>query len=190
MVIDHIASHHSFGPWRKRFHGLLSEGRLDGTKIFLLKPQTHMNASGRSVDAAVAYYKLGVDEVVVFHDEIDLAPARVRSKVGGGNAGHNGLKSIDQHIGAGYLRVRIGIGHPGHRDLVVRYVLSNFAVAEQDWVRQILAGIAKAVPNLAAGQPGAFLNQLAQERQTTQKVIPNPSPHTKRTILSRILGRP
>lgn len=190
MAVDHIASHHSFGPWRKRFHGLLSEGRLNGTKIFLLKPQTQMNASGRSVDAAVAYYKLALCDVVVFHDEIDLAPARVRSKVGGGNAGHNGLKSIDQHIGEDYVRVRIGIGHPGHRDLVVRYVLSNFAVAERDWVRQVLSGIAKAAPDLAAGQPGAFLNQLAQERQTTRQVISSPSPREKRTILSRILGRP
>ena len=151
MAVDAIAAAHGFPAWRKRFDGLAAEGKLGGEKVLLLKPQTYMNESGRAVGEAVRFYKLDPDDVVVFHDELDLAPGKVRVKTGGGVAGHNGLKSLTAHIGNDYVRVRIGIGHPGHSDLVKRHVLHDFAKADRAWLEPLLGAIAEEAPDLAEG---------------------------------------
>ncbi|MCB2051892.1 MAG: aminoacyl-tRNA hydrolase, partial [Novosphingobium sp.] len=132
MALDVIAEMHAFGPVQKKFAGWVQEGRIGGEKIVLLKPATFMNESGRSVGEAMRFFKLDLDALTVFHDELDLAPFKVRVKLGGGHAGHNGLRSIAQHCGTDYRRVRLGIGHPGHKDRVTPYVLGNYAKAEQD----------------------------------------------------------
>ncbi|HVG49274.1 MAG TPA: aminoacyl-tRNA hydrolase, partial [Rubellimicrobium sp.] len=129
MAVDRIASAHGFGPWRARFQGLTSEGVLGGEKVLLLKPQTFMNDSGRSVGEALRFLKIPLTDLVILHDEIDLAPAKLKVKTGGGHAGHNGLRSLHQHVGDGYHRVRLGVGHPGHKDAVPGYVLHDFAKA-------------------------------------------------------------
>ena len=141
MAVDRIAADHGFSPWRARFQGEIAEGRLGDERVTLLKPATFMNLSGQSVGEAMRYLKLTPAEVIVLHDELDLAPGRVRVKTGGGHAGHNGLRSIHQHIGEAYRRLRIGIGHPGHKDRVAGYVLSDFAKAEQDGLDDLLRGI-------------------------------------------------
>lgn len=161
MAIDAIARAHGFPPFRERFQGLLSEGRLGGERTALLKPQTYMNESGRSVGAALRFYKLPLSELVVLHDELDLAPGRLRVKHGGGAAGHNGLRSIDAHLGKDYRRVRIGIGHPGHPDRVTSYVLSDFAKTDAAWLEPLLDAIAEAAPLLAAGDDANFMNRVA-----------------------------
>lgn len=161
MALDGIASDHGFAPWRAKFQGALTEGVLGGEKILLLKPETFMNLSGQSVGEAMRFYKLDSTDVTVFHDEIDLAPAKVRVKSGGGHAGHNGLRSIHQHIGPQYDRVRLGVGHPGHKDRVPGYVLSDFAKAEQAWLDDVLRGLSDGAPHLAQGDSGKFLNAVA-----------------------------
>ena len=143
MAIDNIADKHNFPTFRSKFQAALSENNVNGTKVILLKPQTYMNESGQSVQAAVKFYKLNPDQIYVFHDELDLEPSKVRFKTGGGNAGHNGLKSIQNHLGTpDFHRIRIGIGHPGHKDRVSGYVLSDFAKAEQDWVTAMVDNLA------------------------------------------------
>ena len=161
MALDRIAEDHGFGPWRARFQGLCTEGRLGGDKVLLLKPGTFMNRSGQSVSEAVRFYKLDPADVTVIHDELDLAPGKARVKAGGGHAGHNGLRSIHAHIGADYGRVRLGIGHPGHKDRVAGYVLHDFAKADADWLDDVLRGIADGAPDLAAGDTGRFMNAVA-----------------------------
>lgn len=161
MAVDRIAADHGFGQWKARFQGLASEGRLDATRATLLKPQTFMNLSGQSVGEAMRYLKLTPEEVIVLHDELDLAPGKCRAKRGGGHAGHNGLRSLHQHIGADYQRVRLGIGHPGHKDRVAGYVLSDFAKADQDWLDDLLRGISDGAAALAAGDQARFLNAVA-----------------------------
>jgi PTH1 family peptidyl-tRNA hydrolase len=161
MALDRIAADHGFGPWRKAFHGLASEGRLGLEKVVLLKPETFMNLSGQSVQSALAFYKLALNEVTVFHDELDLAPGKCRVKSGGGHAGHNGLRSIHGHLGEAYNRVRLGIGHPGHKDAVAAYVLHDFAKADQDWLDDLLRGISDGAEALAAGDSGRFMNTVA-----------------------------
>lgn len=161
MALDRIAEEHGFGPWRSKFQGSLSEGNLGGAKVMLLKPETFMNLSGQSVGEAMRFYKLTSDDVTVFHDELDLAPGKLRVKSGGGHAGHNGLRSMHQHIGDAYHRVRLGIGHPGHKDRVAGYVLSDFAKADQDWLDDLLRGIADGAPDLARGDTGRFMNAVA-----------------------------
>ena len=161
MALDRIAGDHGFGPWRGKFQGSLCEGSLGGEKILLLKPETFMNLSGQSVGEAVRFYKLGPTDVTVFHDELDLAPGKVRVKSGGGHAGHNGLRSMHQHIGDTYHRVRLGIGHPGHKDRVASYVLSDFAKAEQDWLDDLMRGLSDGAPALAQGDSARFLNAVA-----------------------------
>ena len=161
MALDRIAGDHGFGPWRGKFQGSLCEGSLGGKKILLLKPETFMNLSGQSVGEAVRFYKLGPTDVTVFHDELDLAPGKVRVKSGGGHAGHNGLRSMHQHIGDTYHRVRLGIGHPGHKDRVASYVLSDFAKAEQDWLDDLMRGLSDGAPALAQGDSARFLNAVA-----------------------------
>ncbi len=161
MAVDRIAGDHGFGPWRARFQGLASEGRLGDERVMLLKPGTFMNLSGQSVGEAMRYLKLTPDDVVVFHDELDLAPGKCRTKTGGGHAGHNGLRSIHQHIGADYRRVRLGIGHPGHKDRVSGYVLADFAKADADWLDDVLRGISDGAAALAAGEDGRFMTAVA-----------------------------
>ncbi len=146
MAADAIAASHDFPTWRKRFSGLAAEGKLGGESVLLLKPQTYMNESGRSVGEAVRFYKLDLADVIVFHDELDLAPGKVRVKTGGGTAGHNGLRSLTAHIGNDYVRVRIGIGHPGNKALVHNHVLQNFAKADHAWLETLLGAIAEAAP--------------------------------------------
>jgi PTH1 family peptidyl-tRNA hydrolase len=161
MAVDAIAAVHGFTAPAKKFQGWLQEGRVGGTKVLLLKPATFMNESGRSVGEAMRFYKLGVDALTVFHDELDLAPMKVKVKQGGGTAGHNGLRSIDQHLGADFRRVRIGIGHPGHKDRVTGHVLGNYAKSEMDPLSDLLGAIAGEAAWLAAGDDVRFMNDVA-----------------------------
>jgi PTH1 family peptidyl-tRNA hydrolase len=161
MAIDTIAESHGFSPWRARFRGLVAEGRIGGARILLLKPQTWMNESGRSIGEAARFFKLEPDGVTVFHDELDLAPFKVKVKVGGGTAGHNGLRSTEAHIGNEFRRVRIGIGHPGHKDRVTPHVLGNYAKAEIEPLSDMLGAIAAEAAWLAAGDDVRFMNDIA-----------------------------
>ncbi|WP_209599614.1 aminoacyl-tRNA hydrolase [Ruegeria sp. HKCCSA071] len=161
MALDRIAADHGFGPWKSKFQAEISEGRLGTEKVLLLKPQTYMNRSGQSVGEAMRFYKLESTDVVVFHDELDLAPGKLRVKAGGGHAGHNGLRSIHEHIGAAYDRVRLGIGHPGRKEMVSGYVLSDFAKSETSWLDDVLRGVSDGAPNLAQDEGGKFMNAVA-----------------------------
>ncbi|OYW49514.1 MAG: aminoacyl-tRNA hydrolase [Novosphingobium sp. 28-62-57] len=161
MALDTLAEVHNFGPVQKKFQGWLQEGRIGTQKVLLLKPATFMNESGRAVGEAMRFYKLGLDALTVFHDELDLAPFKVKVKQGGGTAGHNGLRSIDQHLGADFRRIRLGIGHPGHKDRVTGHVLGNFAKAEQDDLVEMLGAIAAEAPWLASGDDVRFMNDVA-----------------------------
>ncbi|MEL6583564.1 MAG: aminoacyl-tRNA hydrolase [Pseudomonadota bacterium] len=161
MALDRIAEAHGFAPWRVKFQAELSEGRLGREKVLLIKPQTFMNLSGQSVGEAARFYKLTAEDVTVFHDELDLSPGKLRVKQGGGHAGHNGLRSLHQHIGESYRRVRMGIGHPGHKDKVSPYVLGDFAKADAEWLEAVLAGVADGAPSLAEGDDGRFMNAVA-----------------------------
>jgi PTH1 family peptidyl-tRNA hydrolase len=160
MAVDAIAKRHGLGPWRRRFQGVAAEGPLAGERVLLLLPGTYMNESGRAVAEAANFYKLGLPDIAVVHDEIDLAPGKVRVKTGGGNAGHNGLRSISSHIGNDYRRVRIGVGHPGDKDLVHGYVLSDFAKSERPWVEALCGVIADNAALLAKGEDASFQNKV------------------------------
>jgi PTH1 family peptidyl-tRNA hydrolase len=161
MALDEIHRRHGvFGPWRKRFQGEVAEGELDGIRVILLKPTTYMNESGRSLGELLRFYKADPTDCVVFHDELDLAPGKLRIKLGGGAAGHNGLKSVIAHVGPHFTRVRMGIGHPGHRDLVHGYVLGDFAKADKAWLDPLLAAIAEHFPLLVADKSTLFLNRV------------------------------
>jgi len=168
MAVDAIAAVHDFPAWRNRFSGLLTEGRLGREKVLLLKPQTYMNESGRAAGEALRFYKLDVSDVVVFQDELDLAPGKVRVKTGGGVAGHNGLKSLSAHLGNDYVRVRIGVGHPGDRERVVGHVLNDFAKTDLEWLEPLLAAIADAAPYLADGANDKFQTQVAHKMQPAE----------------------
>ena len=163
MAVDVIAAVHGFGAWRKRFSGLTAEGRLGGEPVLLLKPQTYMNESGRSEGEAARFYKLDESDIAVFHDELDLVPGKIRVKIGGGVAGHNGLKSLSAHLGNDYMRIRIGVGHPGIRDRVVDHVLQDFAKSDLSWLEPLLDAIADAAPHLATGAKDKFQTQVAHE---------------------------
>jgi PTH1 family peptidyl-tRNA hydrolase len=165
MALDTLAEVHGFGPVQKKFQGWLQEGRIGPEKILLLKPATFMNESGRAVGEAMRFYKLGLDALTVFHDELDLAPFKVKVKQGGGTAGHNGLRSIDQHLGADFRRVRLGIGHPGHKDRVTGYVLGNYAKSEVDDLADMLGAIAAEAEWLAKGDGTRFMNDVALRLQ-------------------------
>lgn len=165
MAADAIAEVHSFAPVKKAFQGWTREGRLGPEKILLLKPATFMNESGRSVGEAMRFYKLTEGDVTVFHDELDIAPFRVKVKLGGGTAGHNGLRSIEQHIGNAFRRVRLGIGHPGHKDRVTPYVLGNYAKAEMDPLSDMLGAVAAEAEWLAQGDDARFMNAVALRMQ-------------------------
>ena len=164
MAVEAIAEAHGFGPWRSKFQGLVSEGRLGTEKALLLKPETYMNLSGDSVRAAMAFFKLSPDDLIVLHDELDLTPGKVRVKSGGGHAGHNGLRSIDAHVGPDFTRVRLGIGHPGDKRLVSNHVLGDFAKADEAWLEPLLRGVADGAPALAAGDGAGFLNAVGLRR--------------------------
>mgnify|MGYP000973850920 CR=1 FL=1 len=161
MAADELVRRHSFGPWRAKFQGEVAEGVIGGDKVLLLKPHTYMNLSGQSVGQAARFLKIPVEDVVVLHDELDLPPGRLRVKRGGGAGGHNGLKSIDQHLGQNYRRVRLGIGHPGDKDRVAGYVLHDFAKADQAWIEPLLDAVADAFPMLAKGDDSGFMSRVA-----------------------------
>jgi PTH1 family peptidyl-tRNA hydrolase len=160
MAVQAIAQRHGIGPWRRRFQGVACDGPISGVRSLLLLPGTYMNESGRAVAETAHFYKLTLADITVFHDDIDLAPGKVRVKVGGGIAGHNGLRSISEHIGNDYRRVRIGVGHPGDKDLVERYVLSDFAKSERGWVEALIAVLADNADLLARGEDASFQNKV------------------------------
>jgi peptidyl-tRNA hydrolase, PTH1 family len=165
LALDAIARAVNAAPWRNRFQGEAAEALIGGEKCLLLKPSTYMNLSGQSAGEAARFFKLSVGDLIVFHDELDLAPAKLRVKLGGGDAGHNGLKSITQHLSGAYLRVRMGIGHPGTRELVSPYVLSDFAKTEQPWVEDLCDACAKRVALLVSGEDGRFQSDVAMLMQ-------------------------
>lgn len=203
MALDRLRADHSFSPWKSQFQGLVSEGRANGKRILLLKPQTFMNKSGQSVGEALRYYKISPDDVVVFHDELDLAPGKIRYKISGGHAGHNGLRSIHSHIGETYHRVRIGIGHPGRKELVAGYVLHDFPNTERPMLEDQLRGISDGLGALAQGDQAAFLNAVAlrvnpprnkgaiQTSSTTPpaKTSPPPTDEEPKSALARLAER-
>ena len=162
MALDVIARRHGFSPWRQRFKGFCAEGSIDGEKILALRPMTYMNLSGEAVQAAAAFYKIPLADIMVFHDELDLAPGKIRVKKGGGAAGHNGLRSLDQCLGGpDYWRVRLGIGHPGHKDRVTGHVLGDFTKIEMDWLLPCLDALADEAALLAAQKPEEFMTRVA-----------------------------
>lgn len=165
MAVETIAQRHRFTPWKKRFQGQTAEGTVAGDKILALEPATFMNLSGQSVVAALQFYKLKPENVVVIHDELDLPPGRIRVKKGGGHGGHNGLRSIDAHIGKEYWRIRLGIGHPGNKDLVSGYVLHDFAKADQTWIEPLLDAVSDNLPLMVEGQPELFMNKVTVATQ-------------------------
>jgi peptidyl-tRNA hydrolase, PTH1 family len=160
MAVEAIAKRHGYSPWRRRFQGVTTEGTIGAERVLLLLPGTYMNESGRAVAEAAHFYKLGLGEIVVFHDELDLAPAKLRVKTGGGNAGHNGLRSISAHVGNDYRRVRMGIGHPGVKELVHPYVLSDFSKDERDWVAALCDAVGDNADLLARGEDASFQNKI------------------------------
>jgi len=159
MAVDAIVRRHRLSPWRRRFQGAVSEGEIGGEKVLALLPETFMNESGRAVAEAARFYKIPIERIVVFHDELDLPPAKIRVKKGGGNAGHNGLRSITAQCGNDYWRVRLGIGHPGDKSLVHGYVLNDFGKAEQEWVEAVCTACADFTDLLTAAKPEEFQNR-------------------------------
>ncbi len=161
MAVDAIVRRHSFSPWRAKFHGEISEGTIGGEKVVALKPQTYMNDSGRSVAACATFYKIEPKDFVVFHDELDLDPGRLKVKIGGGHAGHNGLRSIQAHLGPDFRRIRLGIGHPGAKERVTGWVLGNFAKVDREWLEPLLDDIAAASPKLVERDDVGFMNLVS-----------------------------
>jgi len=174
MAVDEIAARHGFAPWRKKFQGQVTEGVLGGEKVILLKPETFMNLSGQSAGEAVRFYKIPLPDVTVFHDELDLAPGKLRLKQGGGHAGHNGLRSIHQHLSPDYRRVRMGIGHPGRKEMVAAYVLHDFAKADLDWLDDLIRGIGDGAAELALGHGDKFMTKVALQRAPEPRAKPVP----------------
>ena len=170
MALDAVAEVHNFSPWTKKFRGLIAEGRIGRDKVLLLKPQTFMNDSGDSVGQALRFYKLDMDSLTVFHDELDLAPMKVKVRMGGGLAGHNGLRSIDAHLGPEFRRVRIGIGHPGpgQKEKVTAHVLGNYAKSEMEPLADLLAAMADDAQWLADGDDARFMSEVALRMQQAE----------------------
>ncbi|MEM7614926.1 MAG: aminoacyl-tRNA hydrolase [Pseudomonadota bacterium] len=199
LAVDEIARAQTFGPWREKFQGEVSEGRIGTEKTLLLKPTTFMNLSGQAVGEAMRFYKMEPSDVIVLHDELDLAPGKLKVKTGGGHAGHNGLRSLHQHIGEAYVRVRLGIGHPGDKRLVSHYVLGDFAKADQEWLTPLIEGVARAIPELIAGDSVKFLSQVALHRQSAMPTAPpaarpkpaepEPEPEPQRSALQRLMDK-
>ncbi len=204
MALDHIAAAHGFSPWRSKFQGQICEGVLGDQKVTLLKPETYMNRSGQSVGEAMRFFKLSAQDVTVFHDELDLAPSKLRLKSSGGHAGHNGLRSLHEHIGEAYHRVRLGIGHPGHKDRVAAYVLSDFSKADQSWLELMLRGISNGAKALAEDNSAQFQNAVALQtttparetapRRKSRETAPSPAeaietPQDSRSPLQKLVDR-
>ncbi len=180
MAVQAIARRPGFAPWRRRFQGVATEGTIAGEKVLLLLPGTFMNESGRAVAEAAHFYKLGVEDIVVVHDEVDLPPAKVRVKSGGGNAGHNGLRSISAHVGNDYRRVRLGVGHPGIKDFVHGHVLGDFSKAEREWVDALCEVIADNADLLVRGEDAGFQNKVHLAMQAKGFAEPKePGPATE-----------
>ncbi len=184
MAADAIARRHSFSPWSKKFQGLIAEGRIGDERVLLIKPQTYMNESGRSVGEALRFHKLEPSSLVVLYDELDLAPAKVRLKVGGGAGGHNGIRSIDAHCGKEYRRVRIGIGHPGVKELVQRHVLGDFAKVDAEWLDPLLDAVADNFGLVLAGQDSSFMNKVSLA--VGGKAAAEPAPQSRPKAQSHI----
>ncbi len=180
MALEAIADHAGGVSWRKKFQGQLADVKLDGVKCVLLKPQTFMNESGRSIREAARFYKIEASDIVVIHDEVDLAPGKVRVKTGGGVAGHNGLKSVAAHLGPEFRRVRIGVGHPGHREKVPGYVLHDFSKSDLSWLEPLLDDIAKAAPLLAHGDDANFMNRVARGQASAKSPDTTPKKPAQR----------
>lgn len=161
MAVDAMHARYHFSPWGKKFQALVADGVIDGEKVLLVKPQTWMNRSGQAIGAALRFYKLAAEQLVVIHDELDLSPGKVRVKTGGSSGGHNGIKSIDAHCGKDYRRVRLGIGHPGHRERVHSHVMGDFAKADAFWLEPLLAGVSGYAGLLIKGDDNTFMNRLA-----------------------------
>jgi PTH1 family peptidyl-tRNA hydrolase len=178
MAADAIAARYRFPPFRAKFQGTISEAMIGDSKVLLLKPETYMNASGDSVGAAARFYKIDASEIAVIHDDIDLAEGKLRVKRGGGAGGHNGLRSIDDTLGPDYWRVRVGIGHPGMKELVEAYVLQNFTGEERQWLEPMIGAIAEAAPVLVADDTGAFMSKVAHILRPNKKNEPPSSPPT------------
>lgn len=162
LVLDEIARRYGFGPWRTRFQGEVAEGRVGDTRVIALKPQTYMNLSGQSVGEAMRFFKLEPEDVLVIHDEIDLAPGKLRAKQGGGAAGHNGIRDIIDHIGPDFRRLRLGVGHPGEKGEVHGHVLHDFSKADQLWLLPLLEAVTEEFPRLAEGDANGFMSRAAQ----------------------------
>ncbi len=189
MALDAIARAHGITQFRSKHAGLLAEGNIAGEKVLLLKPQTYMNRSGDSVQQVAQFYKLAPADIVVLYDELDLAPGKVRVKVGGGNGGHNGLRSIDPQIGLDYKRVRIGIGHPG-KEFVTHHVLGDFAKADRDWLEPLLDAIGRNADMLVKGDDNGFMNKLALAVQATEAPAEKPAPKAQSHIRQARASKP
>ncbi len=181
MAVDALVRRHSFSPWRTKFHGEVCEGTIRDEKIVALKPMTYMNDSGRAVAACAQFYKIEPKDIVVFHDELDLAPAKLRVKIGGGHAGHNGLRSIQAHLGPDFRRIRLGIGHPGSKERVTGHVLGDFAKVDRDWLEPLLDDIAAAADPLVARDDVGFMNAVAGTKPAPAAPPPRPERPTTTT---------
>ncbi|CAM5340508.1 Peptidyl-tRNA hydrolase [Mycolicibacterium aubagnense] len=180
MAADAIARRHSFSPWSKKFQAEIAEGRIGGEKILLIKPLTFMNLSGQAVGEALRFYKLDATAVTVFYDEIELPAGKIRVKIGGGSAGHNGIRSLDQHIGNNYRRVRIGVGHPGAKEMVHGHVLGDFSKADQEWLDVLLDSMADSADLIARGDDNSFMNRVTLAlRDKLQPTGPDDTPPAK-----------
>ncbi|MGF1592460.1 MAG: aminoacyl-tRNA hydrolase [Kiloniellaceae bacterium] len=179
MAVDEIVRRHSFSPWRSRFQAHCAEGVIAGEKVLAVKPQTYMNESGRAVGEALRFYKLAPEEVIVLYDEIDLAPGKLRVKQGGGTGGHNGIRSLEAHIGKDFWRVRLGVGHPGDKELVHGHVLSDFAKADRVWLEKLLDAVASEIPALVAGDAPRFMSRVAEIMSPPRKKEPPAKPQPK-----------
>ncbi len=162
MAVDAIYQTFSFSPWSKKFQAEISNGFINDEKTFLIKPQTFMNLSGQAIGEALRFYKLDLKNLIIIYDELDLPPGKVRVKIGGGNNGHNGIKSIDAHCGTNYCRIRLGIGRPNSKELVYKHVLGNFTKSDQQWLSPLLETIAKNIMLLIKGDQCLFMNEIAQ----------------------------
>jgi PTH1 family peptidyl-tRNA hydrolase len=175
MAVDAVVRRHGFGPYRGKFQGAIAEGSIGGERVYALKPETFMNASGDAVGEAARFYKIAPEEIAVLYDEIDLAPGKLRVKRGGGAAGHNGIRSLDDAIGEDYWRVRLGVGHPGVKELVMPYVLQNFAAEELLWLKPLIEAVAEAMPLLVADDAPGFMNKVALILKPPPPKLPRPT---------------
>jgi len=193
MAADEIVRRHSFSPWKNKFNAETSDGKLDGVKTLIIKPQTFMNESGQSVGEALRFYKEDIANLVVIYDELDLAPGKLRIKTGGGTGGHNGIKSIDAHCGKDYRRMRLGIGHPGAREKVTGHVLGDFAKADHEWLDPLLHSIAENAPLLASSKDSNFMNKVAMDtgqNKDTGKPKPKPQSHIRQARTQKMKDQP